>query len=188
MPIDVAIATALTLGVIVSAANAASPQWVGGHSGLIALAVGLATFGFALSFDLSDPKRVTHRSDVAFWLHMLAAPLIVHGLFAGVIGASPRLGGEDAGLVIAVTLAFTVVALVIDRRALIVSALAYAGGAFYYLLKAFGPTTNTTALSALVLGATVLVLSVGWRWLRAQIVPRLPLRALVARLPPVRPA
>ena len=29
----------------------------------------------------SDPRRETRRSDVAFWLHLLAAPLIVHPVF-----------------------------------------------------------------------------------------------------------
>ena len=34
----------------------------------------------AMSFDMSDRSRVTRRSDCAFWLHLLAAPLIVHSL------------------------------------------------------------------------------------------------------------
>ena len=46
------------------------------------LLCGLAVFALAMRFDLSDPKRQTRRTDIAFWLHMLAAPLIVHPLAA----------------------------------------------------------------------------------------------------------
>src|SRR5438874_3733945 len=34
----------------------------------------------AMAFDASDRERATRRADCAFWLHLLAAPLIVHSL------------------------------------------------------------------------------------------------------------
>ena len=37
---------------------------------------GLGVFAFAMRWDLQDPERITRRSDVAFWLHLAAAPLI----------------------------------------------------------------------------------------------------------------
>jgi hypothetical protein len=43
---------------------------------------GLRVFAAAMSFDLSDRDRMTRRSDCAFWLHLLAAPLIVHSLIS----------------------------------------------------------------------------------------------------------
>ncbi len=44
------------------------------------LGCGLAVFAAAMAFDISDRERVTRRADCAFWLHLLAAPLIVHSL------------------------------------------------------------------------------------------------------------
>lgn len=35
---------------------------------------GLAIFAYAMWWDLADRERRTHRSDVAFWLHLLSAP------------------------------------------------------------------------------------------------------------------
>src|SRR5688500_5188921 len=41
------------------------------------LLLGIGVFLFAMRWDSSDPARVTRRTDVAFWLHLLAAPMIV---------------------------------------------------------------------------------------------------------------
>ncbi|MFX8102685.1 hypothetical protein ABTK91_20200, partial [Acinetobacter baumannii] len=42
---------------------------------------GLATLAAAVGWDISDRLRRTRRADVAFWLHLLAAPLLVHSSF-----------------------------------------------------------------------------------------------------------
>ena len=53
---------------------------------------GLGTFALAMWWDGSDLTRTTRRSDVAFWLHLAAAPMIAHpvfhmlGVFQGEIG------------------------------------------------------------------------------------------------------
>nr|MDP9416022.1 hypothetical protein [Pseudomonadota bacterium] len=47
-----------------------------------ALVLGIGVFLFAMWWDSSDPRRETRRSDVAFWLHLLSAPLIVHPVFS----------------------------------------------------------------------------------------------------------
>jgi MFS family permease len=47
----------------------------------IVLIAGLAVFAVAMRWDISDRARETRRSDVAFWLHLLAAPMIAHPLF-----------------------------------------------------------------------------------------------------------
>ena len=46
------------------------------------LLAGLTVFAFAMRWDMSDRERITRRSDVAFWLHLVAAPLIAHPIFA----------------------------------------------------------------------------------------------------------
>ena len=48
--------------------------------------LGVGVFLFAMRWDSSDPARQTRRSDVAFWLHLLAATgvlLIVFAIFSG---------------------------------------------------------------------------------------------------------
>ncbi|MBN9446802.1 MAG: hypothetical protein J0I67_07800, partial [Bosea sp.] len=77
------------------------------------------------------------------------------------------------------------VALVIDRRALIVSGLSYAGIAIAYLLAQRVEGGLGLPLTLLGLAVVVLGLSAGWRSLRTLIVPRLPLGVLADRLPPV---
>ena len=47
---------------------------------LVLIPIGLAIFATAMKFDMSDRNRVTQRTDIAFWLHLLAAPLIVHSV------------------------------------------------------------------------------------------------------------
>lgn len=41
--------------------------------------LGVMVFAIAMAFDIQDTSRKTHLSDSAFWLHLLAAPLLVHG-------------------------------------------------------------------------------------------------------------
>src|SRR5690606_17661163 len=120
-------------------------------------------FALAMRFDLSDPQRQTRRTDIAFWLHMLAAPLIVHPLVKGFI-ANP--GGADAAL--------GFVAILVDRRAILVSGLSYAGIAFGTLVSGSGFVDSVVPLTMLVLGALVLLLSAGWRALRGFLLGLMP--------------
>ena len=97
-----------------------------GRRSVAALVLGIGVFLLAMRWDGSDPKRETRRSDVAFWLHLLAAPMIVHPIFT-LLGltegtATPARGG-DRGRPLYIVLGLA--ALAIDRRALLVSALAY---------------------------------------------------------------
>jgi hypothetical protein len=70
----------------------------------------------------------------------------------------------------------------IDRRAMLVSGLSYAGVAFWTLIRQAGLSDMTTPLTILALGAFVLLLSAGWRPLRAGILNIVP-PALTRRLP-----
>jgi hypothetical protein len=153
-----------------------------------ALLLGIGTFLLAMRWDSSDPRRETRRSDVAFWLHLLAAPLIVHPIFSllGLTeGAASTLDG------IAVILLYVVlglVALAIDRRALLVSALAYVLYALNSLFETYGAVELSVALTALVIGSALLLLSAFWTNARRAVVRPLP-DGLRARLPVLdRPA
>ena len=138
------------------------------------LLLGIGVFLFAMRWDSSDPARVTRRSDVAFWLHLLAAPMIVHPVFTllGLNDGSATIG--EGLVVIALYVALGLTALAIDRRALLVSALAYVLYALSELFKQVGAVELNIALTALVIGSALLLLSAYWHQARAMVVHRLP--------------
>ncbi|MGP1281438.1 MAG: hypothetical protein ACTS1X_00550 [Parasphingopyxis sp.] len=143
---------------------------------------GLGVFALAMRWDISDPVRETRRSDVAFWLHLLAAPLIVHPIFAeiGVLEGALTVGG--AVLVIGLYIAMALIALAIDRRALMVSSLVYVLWALNGLFERFGAVETNVALAALVIGSALLLLSAFWHNARGLVVRPLP-EAITNRLP-----
>ncbi len=144
---------------------------------------GLAVFAFAMWWDISDRDRTTRRADVAFWLHLTAAPAIAHPIFA-LIGVTDgdNIGSGAAFGVVAVYIAFGLIALAIDRRALLVSALAYVLFALTFLFREFGAVEISFALTALVIGSALLSLSAFWQPIRSAIVSALP-QALQNMLP-----
>jgi uncharacterized membrane protein YfcA len=146
------------------------------------LLLGIGVFLFAMWWDSSDRARITRRSDVAFWLHLLAAPMIVHPVFT-LLGLNDGNATVLEGLV--VILLYVVIgltALAIDRRALLVSALAYVLYALNKLFEQFGAVELNVALTALVIGSALLMLSAFWHQARTMVVRPLP-DNLKARLP-----
>ena len=146
------------------------------------LFLGVGVFLFAMRWDSSDPARVTRRSDVAFWLHLLAAPMIVHPIFSllGLTDGDASIG--EALVVLGVYVLFGLTALAIDRRALLVSALAYVLFALISLFREFGAVELNIALAAFVIGSGLLLLSAFWHNARRAVVTPLP-SGLRARLP-----
>src|SRR3954471_22835826 len=146
------------------------------------LVLGVGVFLFAMWWDSSDPARETRRSDVAFWLHLLAAPMIVHPVFKllGLSDGGGSLGG--AGVVIGLYVLFGLTALAVDRRALLVSALVYVLWALSRLFEQAGADQLNMARTALVIGSALLLLSAFWHSARRAVVRPLP-PALQARLP-----
>lgn len=142
---------------------------------LVLLAVGLAVFTYAMRWDMSDRARQTRRSDVAFWLHLLAAPMIVHPLFQLLgITNGDAVGMGSAFAAILIYAALGLVAIAIDRRALLVSALIYVLTALYYLFREFGAVELNVALAGLVIGSALLSLSAFWAPIRRAVVDKLP--------------
>lgn len=136
---------------------------------------GLSIFAFAMWWDISDKSRETRRSDVAFWLHLLAAPMIAHPLFyfIGATGGDEITGLQAAGVVLAYII-MGIIAVIIDRRALLVSALAYVLIALAFLFDRFGAIELNIALTAFVIGSALLSLSAFWSPLRKQLVNLMP--------------
>lgn len=182
VPITVAVGAAAAAGMAVTLVLAAVPD-NDTLPFLLLLAAGLAIFALAMTWDMSDRARTTRRSDVAFWLHLAAAPMIAHSLFhlLGVLDAEQISAGR-AVLVVALYVAFGLVALAIDRRALLVSSLAYVLFALYALFRQAGAVELSWALTALVIGSALLLLSALWHHARAWIVHGLP-DTVTQRLP-----
>lgn len=148
----------------------------------LALLGGIALFAFAMHWDMADRSRQTRRSDVAFWLHLAAAPMIAHPIFAalGVFGGA--IGFPQAITVVVLYLVFAVVSLAIDRRALLVSSLAYVLFAVSKIFETFGAIGFSAALTALVIGSALLLLSAFWHPARRLALAPLP-QAWKDRLP-----
>jgi hypothetical protein len=159
----------------------------------VPLICGLIVFAVAVSLDLHDRERRTIWSDCAFWLHVVSAPLLVHPLFIMATGQDVAFGaikpGTDAviGLSILIVV-FTYVALVIDRRSLLVPTLAYFGSLGVANLVGSVATNAGVPPIALVLiavGGLIILFGAGWQRIRS-IVMRLTLPPkLQRRLPPV---
>jgi hypothetical protein len=181
VPITVAAGAAATAGLAYALILATAPAFARSALAGLLFAAGLAVFALAMRFDLADPNRLTRRTDIAFWLHLLAAPLMVHPVLSKLARAD---GGASGAMlaVLAIVLVLAVVAIAIDRRALLVSGLVYAGIAFGSLIRAAGVTGATVPASLLALGAFILALSAGWHPLRARVLRALP-RPWAARLP-----
>jgi hypothetical protein len=147
-----------------------------------ALVAGIAVFLVAMRWDGSDPRRETRRSDVAFWLHLLAAPLMVHPIFTLLGLNDGDATVAEAVIVVLVYVLLGLAALAIDRRALLVSALAYVLWALSELFEQFGAVELNVALTAFVIGSALLLLSAFWHSARRAVVRPLP-PGLQSRLP-----
>lgn len=161
------------------------PAWSTRHVPEIAIVTGLVIFAAAMWFDLSDRERVTRRHQCGFWLHLLAAPLIVHGVFRLLIGWTAEPGDWLWGI-LALFLVFVVIALVIDRRAFLVAGLSYLGYAIGGSIWRTGLGTGVSiGLTFAALGITVLVLGIAWRPIRRTVLAPIRDTALARRLPPI---
>jgi len=181
IPITFAAGVAALVASVLALVIAVAPDFAERFLRPVLLVCGIAVFALAMRFDLSDPQRRTRRTDIAFWLHMLAAPLVVHPLISGLV-ASGNLNAATSLGVLAIFLGLAAVAVLVDRRAILVSGLSYAGIAFGSLVRQIGLGESVVPLTLLVLGALVLLLSAGWHALRRRLFALLP-AALVQRLP-----
>ncbi len=173
----VAVVVGLVLAAIPAARDAVYP---------IVLVCGAAVFALAMRWDLTDRERRTRRADVAFWLHLAAAPMIAHPIFQmlGVFGNEIGIG--TALVVLMLYVAFAFVALAVDRRALLVSSLVYVLYAMYALVRTTGAVELSAAITGLVIGSALLSLSAFWHPMRRRVVALL--GEAGQRLPPVQMA
>lgn len=181
VPITIAAGAAAAAAIIVAAV-----AMVVGRAETALLATvslcGVAIFALAMRYDMSDRARLTRRTDIAFWLHLLAAPMIIHPLVVMFGLNDPTMAPGEAAAIVAVYLLLTFVALVIDRRALLVSGLAYMIFALQSLFRQTGDVDLGFALTCLVIGLFLVTLSAAWQRIRAAAMPLVP-ASWASRLP-----
>lgn len=146
----------------------------------ITMALGVATFAVAMAFDGSDPYRVTRRAAQGFWLHLVAAPMIVNTVALSLLD---RGGRQDLFLLLGLMAFFAVVAVVIDRRSFLLAAIGYVVTVILTLLP-IGADGNLAFL-VLALGLVLVLLGAFWARIRAALVRVLPLGGLRRFLSPV---
>ena len=184
VPITMAAGVGAAVGSVVALLLELAPA-AANWTAVISFVAGIAIFALAMRWDATDRLRQTRRSDVAFWLHLLAAPLLVRATFAALGVSNGETSLLQALAVVALYVTIALVSLAIDRRALMVAALGYVLYTFSTLLKQYGVVSMSFAITALALGSTLLLLSAFWHTSREVVLKRLPL-TLQLRLPPSR--
>lgn len=149
-----------------------SDEFVGNWINVICLLFGVIVLIYAVYWDRQDVARETHRSDIAFWLHMLAALMLVQAFFnpffeSGVVKVSV----VDTVWIVLIYLVLAIVALALNRRAILVAALSYVVIAVGWAFLSIGVNA---AFSFLILGVLLLCLSVWWTAIRRALFKILP--------------
>lgn len=144
---------------------------------ILQLAMGIGVFLFAMWWDIQDPERLDYRADIAFWLHILAAPLIVSGAFSfATMFGKDSVTLEQAFAVTIVYALLAVVSLWVDRRALMLAALSVLVFTYSQVLAEYGVVSINFAITGLVVGLGLLALSVYWQRCRDFVLLLLPSR------------
>lgn len=157
---------------------------------LSALAIGL--FIVAMCYDLADRQRVTRKADIAFWLHLVTAPVLLYSgsAWIGYLRRGSLLDvmpgtweGYLAGPVIVLVLVLMFIGIVIDRRAFVTSGLIALIAAVGSMVRSQQWSSDLIFVAPTFVGAVVLLIGVGWQWLRVRIMRLLPV-IISSRLPP----
>lgn len=173
VPITVAAFAAGLVAIATTLVTSVNETLISNYPVAVFTPFGIAVFLAAMKFDMSDRNRLTQRTDIAFWLHLLAAPLIVHSIVYPLMSESAMSTGAAISI-LALFAVLSLVALAIDRRALLVSSLLYLGYASSQILTWSGVASENLGLSVLIVGGTVLVLSVAWQPMRRLVLTMMP--------------
>lgn len=143
---------------------------------ILAFVFGLFLFAIAMRYDMSDPERTTRRNVCGFWLHLAAAPMIVHPLAGWFLATGWELASVvEVVATLALLITLAAVALLIDRRAIMVAGFGYLGGAIAYWFITLNATPGmATVLTIMAIGALIVFLGLGWKPLRRGLFAVLP--------------
>ncbi|MEO1155463.1 MAG: hypothetical protein AAFX59_16615, partial [Pseudomonadota bacterium] len=121
--------------------------------------------------------RVTRRSAQGFWLHLVAAPMIINTVALSILSTD----GQTITILVAMT-GFALVAIIIDRRSFLLAAIAYVLSVLLTVNPAF--ENANAARIILGLGVFLVILGAFWARIRAGLLTALPLGRFRAYLPP----
>lgn len=163
-----------------------------GLSACVFLIGALGLFTAAMSYDIADPTRKSRQSDVAFWLHLAAAPALLYAMLSFIFlrNVTGEWWGDatspgDAAAVLAIVVLFMMIGLIIDRRAFVTSGLLSLGLAIWTILQRGGVDfSDYFSVTVLAVGVVVLLIGIFWQVLRRAIVSVLPV-TITSRLHPV---
>ena len=126
---------------------------------------GLIVFVIAMWFDSRDTARVSHLSDSAFWLHLLASPLIVHGAMVSMLFSNQawiQSIGKEA-IIVTFFSGILLLALLLDRRAMLISTQLYMIYALTQLLQGqLNSTQNILIYILMALGLFIIFFGSYW--------------------------
>ncbi|GGK60728.1 hypothetical protein GCM10007941_08710 [Amphritea balenae] len=129
---------------------------------------GLCVFFAAMSFDARDRRRQQRASDCGFWLHLLASPLIVHGMMTTLLFSDLAVldtGSNRELSLLLFFLLFMLTALFVDRRAMLVSSLSYAIYAIFQVVN--NNLLDSSNLPLLIfIGFGIFIVFFGTYWYR----------------------
>lgn len=173
VPITVAAGTAAGLACVLAVVISVYPYARAWLLPMLFVA-GLVTFAIAMYWDAADRTRQTRKSDVAFWLHLVSAPMIVHPIFStlGILDGAESL--YSSLIVVALYIGLAMVSIAVDRRAIMVSALVYVIYAFSSLLENYGMISYSFAITGVCIGASLLLLSAFWQSSRRTVLKMVP--------------
>lgn len=155
---------------------------------VIVLAVPMALLVLAIRWDMSDIRRETPRSQVAFWLHVIAAYELVNRATLFLLGPDMRRSGWEMidtittgpvsqtaiGFFLALVTGLGVLALALDRRALLITGLLVAGPVLSKAVPA--------PIAMMGIGMSALMVALGWQTARKTVLQLLP-PLVAAQLP-----
>lgn len=185
LPFCIALIAIALLYLLFALLGQIAPDLLRTQFGWVLVLSGLIIFTAALLYDRQDSHRRTRFADNAFWLHLLAAPLIIHGLVGYAVMEKAELLFDvipvlsftqaDAAVILIATGVITLIGLAINRRALIVSSLGYAGIAIAFLVQQTDVNLGSAlSITLVLLGAAVVLLGVAWHPVRNGLIRVLP--------------
>lgn len=129
--------------------------------------IGLCVFAVAFWLDSMDTRRVSHLSDSAFWLHLLAAPLIVHGVMLTTLTSDNQWLNSFSAEILIFTffILFFLLALLIDRRAILVSTQLYM---IYALTRVYMGNEGGDVMIYVLLTIGIFVIYFGTYWYKTR--------------------
>ena len=147
---------------------------------IVLFVLGIGAFAFAMYWDVGDPDRTSLQSDVAFWLHLIAAPSIAHPIFWGIQSGVLPADWLEATAVVGCYLCLAYVAVLVNRRAIMVAATAYLIGAVAWYFNELS-ALYSVAIALVLIGCLFLAMAVWWSTIRAAVIRYLPspVRSLV---------